>query len=51
MPTQQLILSTYIFLFLVAMVSIAEFQIIMRHRKKQEAKVGSGGRSCLLVWA
>lgn len=38
-PTQQLILSTYIFLFLVAMVSITEFQIIMRHRKKQEAKV------------
>ncbi|KAL4419295.1 hypothetical protein ABPG77_001627 [Micractinium sp. CCAP 211/92] len=37
-PTQQLILSTYIFLFLVAMVSITEFQIIMRHRKKQEAK-------------
>lgn len=37
-PTQQLILCTMIFLFLVAMESVAAFQIIMRHRKKQEAQ-------------
>ncbi|KAL4440540.1 hypothetical protein ABPG75_003541 [Micractinium tetrahymenae] len=37
-PTQQLILCTYIFLFLLAMESIAAFQIIMRQKKKQEAQ-------------
>ena len=37
-PTQQLVLTTYIFLFLLAIESIAVFHIVCRYEKKQETK-------------
>ncbi|KAL4436069.1 hypothetical protein ABPG77_005517 [Micractinium sp. CCAP 211/92] len=37
-PTQQLVLATYGFLFLMALESITVFHIVMRHQKREEAE-------------
>ncbi|PRW60468.1 ligand-gated ion channel [Chlorella sorokiniana] len=37
-PTQQLVLATYIFLFIVALESILVYHIVERHAKKQQAE-------------
>ena len=38
-PTQQLVLATYFFLFLLAIESIAVYHIVCRYEKQQEARV------------
>jgi hypothetical protein len=46
-PTQQLVLTTYIYLFLLAAESIVVYHIVCRHEKRLEANVSCA--CCMLL--
>ena len=49
-PLSQLVLATYIFLFIVALESILVYHIVERHAKRQHAEVSRGGLAAATRW-